>query len=67
MKIDRTKNNVIGTMRHSVGCRLIQTDGTEPCDCHPMDDLKAMTGADVLRIFAPLPEEEAAALRDYLD
>lgn len=66
-RIDYTKNNVIGTMRHSMGCRLIQSDGKEPCDCSPMDDSKAMTGADVLRIFKPLPPEEAAALREFLD
>jgi hypothetical protein len=66
-EIDLTKNNVIGTMRHAVACRLIQSDGAEPCDCSPMDDSKAMTGADVLRIFKPLPPEEAEAVRDYMD
>lgn len=65
-KVDRTKNNVIGTMRHSMSCRLIQSDGAEPCDCTPMDDSKAMKGADVLRIFAPLPPEECGFL-DYMD
>ena len=64
--IDRTKNNVIGTMRHAVACPFIQTDGIEPCDCSPIDDAKAMTGDDILRIFAPLPPEEAEALRKYL-
>lgn len=64
---DWTKNNVIGTMRHSVPCRLIQSDGKEPCDCSPVDDAKAMRAVDVLRIFAPLPPEEAAALRDFWD
>jgi len=38
---DRTKNNVVGTIRHAVSCRLIQTDGREPCDCTPIDDSKA--------------------------
>jgi hypothetical protein len=61
--VDRTKNNVIGAMRHAVLCRLIQSDGLEPCDCIPMDDSKAMTGADVQRIFHPLPPEEAEALK----
>lgn len=63
--IDRTKNNVIGTMRHAVACRLIQSDGAEPCDCTPMDDAKAMKGGDVLRIFAPLSPEETGWL-DYV-
>lgn len=64
---DRTKNNVMGTMRHAVACRLIQSDGAEACDCSPVDDAKAMRGSDVLRVFAPLPPDEAAALRDYMD
>ncbi len=64
--IDRTKNNVIGTMRHAVACRLIQSDGQEPCDCTPVDDSKAMSGADVLRIFTPLPPEERGFI-DYMD
>lgn len=66
-EIDRTKYNVIGTMRHAVACRYVQSDGHEPCDCTPVDDSKAMRPADVLRIFAPLPPEEAEAMRDYLD
>ena len=61
-----TKNNVIGTMRHAIACPFIQTDGRELCDCSPIDDAKAMTGADVKRIFAPLPPDEAEALRPYL-
>lgn len=64
--IDRTKNNVIGTMRHAVACPFIQSDGREPCDCSPLDEAKTMRAADVLRVFAPLPEEEAEALRKYL-
>jgi hypothetical protein len=62
MKTDRTKNNVVGTMRHAVSCRLIQSDGQKPCDCHPCDDAAAMKGDDVRRIFKPLPPEEADAL-----
>ena len=62
-KIDRTKNNVIGTMRHAMRCRLIQSDGAEPCDCSPADDSKAMKGGDVQRVFAPLPPEETEWLK----
>ena len=57
--------NVIGTMRHAVRCPLIQSGGSEPCDCSPLDDSKAMTHEDVLRIFAPLPPEECGFL-DYI-
>lgn len=64
--IDRTKNNVIGTMRHAVACPFVQTDGREACDCSPIDEAKAMRHADLLRVFAPLPPEEAEALRPYL-
>ena len=63
--IDRTKNNVIGTMRHAMACRLIQSDGVEPCDCSTVDDSKAMKGADVQHVFAPLPPEECGFL-DYI-
>lgn len=62
-KIDRTKNNVIGTMIHAVACPLIQSDGREACDCMPMDRSKAMTGADLQRILAAGPPEE----RGYID
>lgn len=58
--------NVIGTMRHAVRCPFV-FDRTLPCDCNPLDDSKAMRAADVLRIFAPLPVDEAAALREFLD
>lgn len=64
--IDRTKKNVVGNMRHAVACPSIQTDGHAACDCSPIDESKAMSRDDVLRIFAPLPEDEAEALRDYL-
>jgi|SRR5216683_2126537 len=63
--IDRTKNNVIGTMRHSVACPFIQTDGQKACDCRPVDEAKAMRPLDVLRTFEPLPPEEIDALRRY--
>ena len=66
MDCDRSKNNIVGTMRHAICCPLIQSDGRKPCDCSPVDDAKAMTRADVLRIFQPLPPEEAEALK-YLD
>lgn len=58
--------NVIGHMRHAVRCPFV-SDRLQICDCSPLDDRKAMRGADVLRIFAPLPPEEAEALRKYLD
>lgn len=61
--VDRTKNNVIGTMRHAVACRLIQSDGHEHCDCKPVDDAKAMKGGDVQRVFAPMPPEELGFLK----
>ena len=65
-KIDRTKNNVIGTMRHAVACPFIQSDGKEPCDCAPLDDSKAMkTHEEVLRVFSPLPPEECGFI-DYI-
>ena len=46
--IDRTKNNVIGTMRHSMSCRLMQSDGQDPCDCSPVNDSTAMTADDII-------------------
>lgn len=58
--------NVIGTMRHAVRCAHV-ADRTLPCDCHPMDDSKAMRADDVLRVFAPLPEAEARVLREFWD
>lgn len=66
MDIDRSKNNVIGTMRHAMACRLIQSDGREACDCTQTDDSKGMHGGDVQRIFTPLPPEEAGFI-DYMD
>ena len=58
--------NVIGNMRHAVRCPFV-ADRTKVCDCSPLDDSKAMRGADVLRVFAPLPPDEAAALREFLE
>jgi hypothetical protein len=56
---------VIDGMRHAVRCPYLRTP-REPCDCHPLDESRAMRGADVLRIFKPLPQDEADALREYL-
>jgi hypothetical protein len=60
-----TKPNVIDGYVHSVTCRLVASDGKEPCDCHPLDTRTAMRAGDVLRVFAPLPPEEAEALRPF--
>ena len=50
-----------------MSCRLIQSDGVEPCDCTPADDSKAMPHDDVMRVFfAPLPPEECGFI-DYMD
>lgn len=48
--------NVIGTMRHAVRCAHV-ADRAAMCDCNPLDDSKAMTSVDVLRVFAPLPRD----------
>ena len=61
-----TKPNVIDGYIHSVTCALVLSDGKEACDCNPIDTSKAMRAADVLRVFAPLPPEEAVALRPFL-
>jgi hypothetical protein len=58
-------DNVIDGFRHAVRCPFV-LDRTAQCDCSPLDESKAMRGGDVLRIFAPLPHEEAEALRKYL-
>lgn len=58
-------DNLIDGMLHSLACPFVGERSAQ-CDCHPVDTTKAMRRADVLRIFAPLPPEEAAALRDYL-
>lgn len=57
--------NVIDGLRHAMACPLVR-DRAKACDCHPLDESKAMTAEDVKRVFAALPENEAAALRDYL-
>jgi hypothetical protein len=62
-----TKPNEIDGWLHSLTCPLVVSGGADQCDCHPVDMSKAMCGADMLRIFKPLPPEEAAALRDMLD
>ena len=63
----RARNlNVIGTMRHAVKCPLILSGGAEPCDCSPLDDAQAMKSGDLLRLFTPLPPEEAEFLK-YMD
>lgn len=59
------RNSIDGFI-HSVGCPFV-SDRNKACDCNPLDESKAMRKEDVLRIFAPLPPEEAAALCDYLD
>lgn len=59
-------DNVIDGLRHAVKCPFVQ-DRSKACDCRPVDESKAMRGADVLRIFSPLPEHEAVLLRKYLD
>ena len=48
--------NVINGMRHAVRCPFLCTRDPKDCDCNPLDDSKGMTHADVLRIFAPLPQ-----------
>jgi hypothetical protein len=53
-------DNVVDGMRHAVKCPFLQTRVQTDCDCHPLDDSKAMRSDDVLRIFAPLPPEEAS-------
>lgn len=58
-------SNVIDGLRHAVKCPFV-LDRRQSCDCKPLDESKAMRGADVLRIFKPLPPEEAALLRRYI-
>lgn len=58
--------NWIDGMIHAVRCPLVLSGGSDPCDCSPLDSTKAMRGGDVLRVFAPLPQDEADALRPYL-
>lgn len=57
-------DNVIDGTRHAVSCPFVLRTGD--CDCHPLDESKAMRAADVLRIFSPLPSEEVEFL-NYLD
>ena len=61
----REMTNVVDGFRHSTRCPFLRTP-REPCDCKPIDEAKAMRPADVLRIFTPVPDWEAAALRDIL-
>jgi hypothetical protein len=56
-----TKNLNDG-MVHSVTCALLRGGS---CDCSPIDTSEAMRRDDVMRIFAPLPPEEAKALREF--
>jgi hypothetical protein len=49
--------NLIDGMVHSVTCALLRGGS---CDCSPIDTSEAMR-----RIFAPLPPEEAKALREF--
>ena len=58
--------NVVDGMRHARSCPYLRSP-RETCDCHPFDESKAMRPADVLRIFKPVPQGEADALRRYLD
>ena len=59
--------NVIGTLRHSMTCKAVASQMPQDCDCSPVDDAKAMKAVDALRVFAPLPAEEAAALSQFID
>jgi hypothetical protein len=58
-------DNVIDGFRHAIKCPFVH-DRSKTCDCHPIDESKAMRSADVLRVFSPLPEHEAAELRKYI-
>lgn len=58
--------NWIDGMIHAVRCPMVLSGGSDPCDCSPLDSTKAMRGGDVLRVFAPLPQHEADALRQFL-
>lgn len=62
-----TQPNLIDGFLHAVKCRLVVSGGAEPCDCSPIDTSKAMRGTDILRVFAPLPQDEADALRPFLE
>lgn len=62
MSAEDAPHNWIDGIIHAVRCPFVE-DRTQACDCHPSDISKAMTGADVLRVFAPLPPEEVAFLR----
>lgn len=59
---DDTPHNWIDGFIHSVRCPFV-LDRAQECDCHPSNISKAMRGADVQRVFAPLPPEEVAFLR----
>jgi hypothetical protein len=58
--------NVINGFRHSMRCPFLRIP-PEPCDCRPIDESKAMRGEDVLRIFKPVPDDDARTLARILD
>jgi hypothetical protein len=60
-------DNLVDGLLHSRRCQFLASRDLRDCDCRPLVVSEAMTGDDVGRIFAPLPPEEAEALREYLD